>query len=176
MVTVIGYSFSADEFCVLCADLAGMTAEGATDREGNPVHPIFSTDEQLREVYCGNCGEWIAGPGSEDGLADAVARHNLDHPTAAMRIVAAVLDRRSVMVRTERGTLLAKPFTLSGLKAALKVAEDPGAAVYAIGDEPVEVAYYLAGGEKIAEPDGSPPSVADIRQRIREVERMRRGR
>lgn len=31
----------------------------AVDREGNPVHPIFSTDEQPEPLYCGDCLEEI---------------------------------------------------------------------------------------------------------------------
>lgn len=32
------------------------------DNEGNPVHPIFSTDEQLEPLHCGDCLELISQP------------------------------------------------------------------------------------------------------------------
>lgn len=29
------------------------------DSEMNPIHPVFSTDEQLEPLFCGDCGEEI---------------------------------------------------------------------------------------------------------------------
>lgn len=32
---------------------------GQEDSEMNPVHPVFSTDEQLEPLFCGDCHEEI---------------------------------------------------------------------------------------------------------------------
>lgn len=80
---IIGYSYEADCHCVECAQkrfghspqsiltacvslpIAAVEFDehGLPDRqddnEGNPVHPIFSTDEQLEPQHCGDCHERI---------------------------------------------------------------------------------------------------------------------
>jgi len=80
---VIGYTYEADCHCIGCAkaryDAGGFTIGtdgpegssldendipyGAEDREGNPIHPIFPTDElqlddedQPMDCICGTCG------------------------------------------------------------------------------------------------------------------------
>jgi len=81
-VRIIGYTYEADCYCVPCAQkrnstigfsvpLADMERAGglakdahglalaAQDREGNPIHPMFSTDEQLEPQFCGACRERI---------------------------------------------------------------------------------------------------------------------
>lgn len=69
---IIAYQFDADVHCVDCAkktvfgvpdsetecDEHGIFID-AVDSEGNPVHPVFSTDEQLEPLFCGDCGEEI---------------------------------------------------------------------------------------------------------------------
>lgn len=76
---IIGYTYEADCHCVGCtrqrADSGGFrkshpdsradivdehgVALTSTDSEGNPIHPMFSTDEQLEPQYCGDCRERI---------------------------------------------------------------------------------------------------------------------
>ena len=60
-MNIIGYTYEADVHCVACTrtDFQWETLGSALDREGNPIHPIFSTDEQLTSLYCGDCGELI---------------------------------------------------------------------------------------------------------------------
>lgn len=89
MTTVIGYAFAADLHCVPCAKEAatrmqvdnyhphalGLSSSPAgnrdehglhynlTDREGNLIHPMFSTDENPwypQPQHCGDCHEEIA--------------------------------------------------------------------------------------------------------------------
>jgi formate-dependent nitrite reductase cytochrome c552 subunit len=71
---IIGYTFDADAHCVACAqkhqfkyDPASLNAPDVTqndehgvpvhavDSEGNLIHPIFETDEQIFPLYCGDC-------------------------------------------------------------------------------------------------------------------------
>lgn len=75
---VIGYTYVADIHCVDCALAAHAAGQftlddplnhgpgddenglpyAATDSEGNPVHPVFSTDE--REItHCRDCGSGL---------------------------------------------------------------------------------------------------------------------
>ena len=59
-MNIIGYTYEADVHCVACARQDWhQSLDGAIDREGNTVHPIFSTDEQESSLYCGDCGELI---------------------------------------------------------------------------------------------------------------------
>lgn len=78
-MNIVGYTYEADCHCVPCAQKrsnAGgfrkshpearadiVDAHGlpltATDNEGNPIHPMFSTDEQLEPQLCGDCRERI---------------------------------------------------------------------------------------------------------------------
>ncbi len=57
MIYIIGYAYEAD---VHCADCAKVRFNGrldlAVDAEGNPVHPIFSTDEKEHPLHCADCG------------------------------------------------------------------------------------------------------------------------
>ena len=73
---IIGYAYEADLHCVNCAvkrfsvtephkinmamelDCNGISID-QPDNEGNPVHPIFSTDEQLEIPHCGDCHQVI---------------------------------------------------------------------------------------------------------------------
>ncbi|MDR0779312.1 MAG: hypothetical protein LBF16_01260 [Pseudomonadales bacterium] len=76
MPHVIAYTYEADVHCPDCTSdrfgpnsaydrlhLPGDFDEhavpyDATDREGNPIHPVFSTDEMLDGPYsCGTCRE-----------------------------------------------------------------------------------------------------------------------
>lgn len=72
---VIGYTYEADVHCPSCAFNAAAVgllkreqplalgsdehglAFDLVDREGNPIHPIFSTDEGADVEVCGDCGE-----------------------------------------------------------------------------------------------------------------------
>lgn len=77
MVKVLGYAFDADIHCVACTRKAYQDGSlkvrplarfnnshrdehglpyGLGDREGNAVHPIFSTDENALAEHCGDCG------------------------------------------------------------------------------------------------------------------------
>lgn len=83
MVQVVGYTFNADTFCLECTaeytkdklkelshasgldkpDFSNMSLEvlttSITDFEGNDLHPIFDTDEQLDFDAVCSCGEVI---------------------------------------------------------------------------------------------------------------------
>ena len=69
---VIAYTYEADYHCVSCAfDRFGdmLDRDDAVDSEGNPPHPVFSTDEwYANDIFegnttatlaCGTCGEVI---------------------------------------------------------------------------------------------------------------------
>lgn len=80
---VVGYTYDADQHCVECTEKYvkeipihtyredkwhnhDMTwkelveEEVVTDSEGNPIHPIFDTDEAGDSPdHCGDCGEYI---------------------------------------------------------------------------------------------------------------------
>lgn len=72
---IIGYTFEADCHCISCTQKRHMEQpfpaagihrkdehglpQDAQDNEGNPIHPMFSTDEQLEPQYCGDCHERI---------------------------------------------------------------------------------------------------------------------
>lgn len=62
------YAYEADLHCVDCTtkrfgrramalDFAGR--KPIADSEGNPLSPIFSSDECLYDEYCGDCGDQI---------------------------------------------------------------------------------------------------------------------
>ncbi len=62
-MTIVGYAYDADTHCVVCAHHTFPPKPGnhgkifgATDHEGNPVRPIFDTDEGAAEDHCGDCG------------------------------------------------------------------------------------------------------------------------
>ena len=72
---IIAYSYRADVHCVECAKkhcAAGLELlqvdklvnvrvdehglpHNLTDVEGNTIRPVFSTDEQLEPLHCGDC-------------------------------------------------------------------------------------------------------------------------
>ena len=56
---IIGYSFEADHHCVACTEarFGAPVPEDAEDDEGNPVHPIFASEEFEEEPVCGDCFE-----------------------------------------------------------------------------------------------------------------------
>lgn len=56
---IIGYTYEADAHCQDCAHNRFHRPHESTDNEGNPVHPMFSTDEYLSSEYCGTCGREI---------------------------------------------------------------------------------------------------------------------
>lgn len=64
---IIGYTYEASVHCVDCArtrflsnstlgtlDEHGLRTD-ARDNDGNPIHPMFSNDEQLDPQFCGDC-------------------------------------------------------------------------------------------------------------------------
>jgi hypothetical protein len=72
-VRVIAYTYESDVHCPACAykcfapsphqsvPLPGLTDEHgipyrAVDLDGNPIHPVFNTDEH-DFTHCGTCGE-----------------------------------------------------------------------------------------------------------------------
>lgn len=65
MQTVIGYTYEAAAHCPDCAAryfAANAPEIVATDREGNPVHAIASTDEPADGgEYCDDCGVSLRG-------------------------------------------------------------------------------------------------------------------
>jgi hypothetical protein len=68
---IIGYTYEAGAHCAACAQKrhtaqpfpsAGINRkdehglpENGQDNEGNPIHPIFDTDEQIFPLHCGDC-------------------------------------------------------------------------------------------------------------------------
>lgn len=65
-VRIVAYTYDADTHCPSCAEKRwGLEEHGrwvredATDREGNTVHPVFSTDELEDLEVCGTCREMI---------------------------------------------------------------------------------------------------------------------
>lgn len=57
---VVGYTYRADIHCVACSwiDLKGNPARAGLEVDGDPVHPVFDTDEISEEGWgCGTCGE-----------------------------------------------------------------------------------------------------------------------
>lgn len=72
---VIAYTYNADVHCPQCTKFdSGMKrltlkspvlvsdldehglSDKLNDREGNFINPVFSTDEQINPLYCGDCG------------------------------------------------------------------------------------------------------------------------
>ncbi len=74
MTRIIAYTYDADIHCPACAyrlfgpgresvPAPGLTDEHGIpyrtlDREGNAVHPVFSTDE-LYDTHCGDCRQQL---------------------------------------------------------------------------------------------------------------------
>ena len=57
------YVYNADVHCEDCATKAKMTAPGAADSEGTPVHPSYPWDGMPPAgVWCGDCGDMIEAP------------------------------------------------------------------------------------------------------------------
>jgi hypothetical protein len=54
---VIGFTYDASVHCVDCTyrRFRGSEDRGATDTEGNEVHPIFETDEDSYLEHCDDC-------------------------------------------------------------------------------------------------------------------------
>jgi hypothetical protein len=50
------YYYGAAAHCVDCATWADMTAEDATDSEGNPVGVAFECSEDAWSEVCDDCG------------------------------------------------------------------------------------------------------------------------
>jgi len=53
---IVGYTADADVWCCFCAYRWYGRAEGREDHHGNPVHPIYSSDEH-DGMGCNSCGE-----------------------------------------------------------------------------------------------------------------------
>lgn len=56
---VIGYAYEADIHCVSCTKKRFPNVEDndrLEDSEGNPIHPIFASDEGSDSEVCGDCG------------------------------------------------------------------------------------------------------------------------
>jgi hypothetical protein len=74
-MSILAYTYEADVHCPDCTAHAWAAirlpgSPGApldehalpadmTDWEGNPVHPVFNTAEQLSPLFCSDCGEEI---------------------------------------------------------------------------------------------------------------------
>jgi len=77
MTTIIGYTYDAGVHCPTCtanrADVGLLTreaplflwpdehglAQDLVDREGNPIHPLFITDEGAMNEACEDCGKFL---------------------------------------------------------------------------------------------------------------------
>ena len=66
MAEIIAWTYEADYHCPDCAwRRFGHALEDpdTVDREGNPLHPVFSWDEApIDGIACGDCGEVIVPP------------------------------------------------------------------------------------------------------------------
>jgi len=94
MTKVIAYTYSAETHCPECAKAAFVKAEIAADAdehgipltardgEGNPIHPIFDTDETPAEgLRCEDCGAEIVEPDPERAINEAL---EADDPVEAV--------------------------------------------------------------------------------------------
>ena len=70
MPIIIAYTWDANIYCIRCTrerfpndgtelDEHGVPVD-ACDDEGNPIHPKFSTDEVLANIYCDRCKDELA--------------------------------------------------------------------------------------------------------------------
>lgn len=59
MPKILGYTYEAAVHCLPCTGKRfAVIGDTTTDREGNPVQPVFSTDEHDPSgEYCDDCGE-----------------------------------------------------------------------------------------------------------------------
>lgn len=83
MPSIIAWSYEADHHCCDCTEkrFGADVPESSRDNEGNPIHPVFSTDEQLSEgednrlpLVCGTCRAIvIPHPASQFDGPDVVA-------------------------------------------------------------------------------------------------------
>jgi len=86
MPSITYWTYEADCHCTDCAEAKfgpslPEQSQDFIDSEGNPPHPVFSTDEHLHEgedcqlpVHCGSCGvEILAHPSDEFCAPDVVA-------------------------------------------------------------------------------------------------------
>lgn len=56
---LLGYSYESDIHCVECANERFGDDDGAIDREGNGVYPVFCWDTLEDDCYCGTCQELV---------------------------------------------------------------------------------------------------------------------
>lgn len=58
------WTFDADTYCPGCTNARfggeALQNDTARDSEGNPVHPVFTTDEWEGEIVCADCKGVIA--------------------------------------------------------------------------------------------------------------------
>ena len=66
-MTIIGYTYNADWHCPACAKQMFFRADAPAyidknfvpystkDNDGNPIHPVFSTDDTDGLQHCGDC-------------------------------------------------------------------------------------------------------------------------
>ncbi len=85
MIRVIAYVYNCAYHCPDCTrkrhparpggkcDEHGVD-EAATDMEGNPVHPVFNTDETPDATLCRSCNGVITEPYYERALGAAMRR------------------------------------------------------------------------------------------------------
>ena len=70
-VSIEFWTYEADTHCVDCATdrfeaAIGNDVNPPLDDEGNPVHPVFSTDEWEGGANCGSCGAMLREVTSEE--------------------------------------------------------------------------------------------------------------
>lgn len=70
---IVAYQYEADFHCVPCATARWgehLADENTRDEEGNPIHPVFETDEvNLCGESCGDCYEWAIAPEEHEPAA-----------------------------------------------------------------------------------------------------------
>ena len=59
---IIGWAYESDVHCIFCAALHFGPAlhdevTSLRDADGNPLHPIFASDERAETDCCGDCHE-----------------------------------------------------------------------------------------------------------------------
>lgn len=74
----IGYAADADLYCDECKQK--IYGDRTTDNEGNPIHPVFESEESDNPMHCGNfdCGVLLGGNLTTEGrryVCEAIVDH-----------------------------------------------------------------------------------------------------
>lgn len=80
---IIGWTYDASAHCEECAAQRFSSAQlrnpATEDTEGNPVRPIFASDDTKPEgEYCDDCGACIADPADTADIVDVLREWSLE--------------------------------------------------------------------------------------------------